>query len=571
MRAVVDQDHAVLERWADMADADTTVVLDAHLGGYPVSVLGIESRAIPRRGRFPADGPDQWTSGTLFPQSSKKTARAINAASGNRPLVVLANLSGFDGSPESLRKIQLEYGAEIGRAIVNFDGPIIFCVISRYHGGAFVVFSGVLNENMEVIAVEGSFASVIGGAPAAAVVFSRDVATRTAEDPRVVAMEAELAGAAEGDRPALRAELAALRVAVRSEKLGEVAGGVRAGPQHRAGACCRVGGRDHPRPRAPALPHRRRGAGHRSDRRRRPTRGGALTVIRACSSCRHKGRIMQPFLVNRHDRIVFPSNFAPELDLSVMHSLEQLDSVIRRDFEVKAPTGTDILDRIEGGDYASRYELLRDLALNLFWTNRFALTLYEKRPTRWSDVPRTRTDVFMPILTPWEDGDRKIAAVQGRLRDAADDLGRGGGGSHLRDPLRRVRPPQAPRQRSAHDQADGRRDPFRPQQSHLPAAQPRRGLPGLRLRRHRRLCRGGPRARGAAAGGPWCCTTSTRGTVRRPSSSRSASCRTTTTSCSSTRGTRRSGTSSGASERARCPHPAPRPGTPRSRSGPTRR
>ena len=39
------------------------------------------------------------------------------------PLVVLANLSGFDGSPESMRSLQLEYGAEIGRAIVNFDGP----------------------------------------------------------------------------------------------------------------------------------------------------------------------------------------------------------------------------------------------------------------------------------------------------------------------------------------------------------------------------------------------------------------------------------------------------------------
>ena len=38
--------------------------------------------------------------------------------------------------------------------------------------------------------------------------------------------------------------------------------------------------------------------------------------------------------------------------------------------------------------------------------------MYEKRPTRWADVPRTRTDVFLPILTPWEDGDRKIAAVQ---------------------------------------------------------------------------------------------------------------------------------------------------------------
>ena len=58
---------------------------------------------------------------------------------------------------------------------------------------------------------------------------------------------------------------------------------------------------------------------------------------------------MQPFVVNCHDRIVFPSNFIPELDLSVIHTLDQLDSVIRRDFEVKAPTGTEILHR---GDLA---------------------------------------------------------------------------------------------------------------------------------------------------------------------------------------------------------------------------
>jgi acetyl-CoA carboxylase carboxyltransferase component len=186
-------------------------------------MIGIESRPIPRRGWFPADGPDQWTAGTLFPRSSKKTARAINTASGNRPLVVLANLSGFDGSPESLRGMQLEYGAEIGRAIVNFDGPIVFCVISRFHGGSFVVFSSVLNANMEIIAIEGSFASVIGGAPAAAVVFSRDVGARTAADPRVKELEAALAGAPEGDRPRLRLELAGLRAEVRSEKLGEVA------------------------------------------------------------------------------------------------------------------------------------------------------------------------------------------------------------------------------------------------------------------------------------------------------------------------------------------------------------
>ncbi|MGY1679216.1 ATP-binding protein [Geodermatophilus sp. SYSU D01176] len=223
MRAVTDQDHPVLERWAGMADADTSVVLDAHLGGYPVAVLGIESRPIPRRGSHPADGPDQWTAGTLFPRSSKKTARAINAASGNRPLVVLANLSGFDGSPESLREMQLEYGAEIGRAITNFDGPIVFCVVSRYHGGAFVVFSGVLNEGMEVLAVEGSYASVIGGAPAAAVVFSREVDKRTAADPRLQELEAAIAAADAVEQAHLRAQLATVRSAVRSEKLGEVA------------------------------------------------------------------------------------------------------------------------------------------------------------------------------------------------------------------------------------------------------------------------------------------------------------------------------------------------------------
>ncbi|WP_433124790.1 carboxyl transferase domain-containing protein [Micromonospora sp. CA-240977] len=223
MRALSDQDHPVLERWAGMADADTAVVQDIHLGGIPVCLLGIESRSVPRHGFPPTDGPDTYTAGTLFPRSSKKAARAINAASGNRPLVVLANLSGFDGSPESMRKLQLEYGAEIGRAIVNFRGPIVFCVISRYHGGAFVVFSKALNPNMTVLALEGSFASVLGGAPAAAVVFSADVNARTAADPRVRDLEARAAAAAGTERAALTAELDEVRSSVRAEKLGEVA------------------------------------------------------------------------------------------------------------------------------------------------------------------------------------------------------------------------------------------------------------------------------------------------------------------------------------------------------------
>jgi acetyl-CoA carboxylase carboxyltransferase component len=122
-----------------------------------------------------------------------------------------------------MRHLQLEYGAEIGRAIVNFEGPVVFCVVSRYHGGAFVVFSKALNAAMTVLAVEGSFASVIGGAPAAAVVFAGEVDSRTAADPRVADLEARVSTADDAQRAALVTELAQLRSSVRSEKLGEVA------------------------------------------------------------------------------------------------------------------------------------------------------------------------------------------------------------------------------------------------------------------------------------------------------------------------------------------------------------
>lgn len=223
MMGVTDQDHEPLERWAGMRAAETVVVWDAHLGGYPVCLLGIESKPVPRLGFVPADGPDQWCAGTLFPQSSKKAARAINAASNNRPLVILANLSGFDGSPESMRRLQLEYGAEIGRAVVNFKGPIVFCVISRYHGGAYVVFSRALNENLEVAALEGTYASVIGGAPAAAVVFAGEVEAKARKDPRLLQLSEEIAKADGAAKGRLHAQWEELFKLVHSEKLGETA------------------------------------------------------------------------------------------------------------------------------------------------------------------------------------------------------------------------------------------------------------------------------------------------------------------------------------------------------------
>ena len=120
---------------------------------------------------------------------------------------------------------------------------------------------------------------------------------------------------------------------------------------------------------------------------------------------------MQSYEINKHGKIVFPSNCFPDLDFSTFESLEQLDAVVRRDFDSKAPTGTDILERIKTGAYQTRFELMRDMALNLFWANRFKITMYEVQPTRWADVPRSRDDVYVPILTPWEDRETKVTAV----------------------------------------------------------------------------------------------------------------------------------------------------------------
>ena len=275
MSAVIDHDHRPLERWTDMEDAANAVVWDAHLGGYPVCLIGMESHPLVRRGLIPADGPDHWTPGTLFPQSSKKIARAVNSASDNRPLVVLANLSGFDGSPELMRRVQLEFGAEIGRSVVNFRGPMVFCVISRYHGGAFVVFSATLNEHLEVAAVEGSFASVIGGAPAAAVVFTREVEKRTRADPRVAELATAVEAASGSEKAPLRARMAAMLEQVRHEKLGEVASEFELDPHRAARPAHGLGAPDHRGERAAPVPDRCRRAGdparagrHRSCRRR---------------------------------------------------------------------------------------------------------------------------------------------------------------------------------------------------------------------------------------------------------------------------------------------------------------
>src|SRR5436309_281822 len=124
---------------------------------------------------------------------------------------------------------------------------------------------------------------------------------------------------------------------------------------------------------------------------------------------------MKPFVINRYGRIVFPFNFFPELDFSAFETLDQFAAVIKRDFEEKAPTEADIVARVESRGYKGRYEVLRDLALHLFWVNRYAMTMYEKRPTRWRDVPRQRDDVFLPVFAA-RDSDEMTAGIEAAYR-----------------------------------------------------------------------------------------------------------------------------------------------------------
>jgi acetyl-CoA carboxylase carboxyltransferase component len=86
-----------------------------------------------------------------------------------------------------------------------------------------VVFSRGLNESVEVAALEGTYASVIGGAPAAGVVFASEVEARARKDSRLQALNQAIAQAEGAEKGRLRAQWDELFKVVHSEKLGEKA------------------------------------------------------------------------------------------------------------------------------------------------------------------------------------------------------------------------------------------------------------------------------------------------------------------------------------------------------------
>jgi acetyl-CoA carboxylase carboxyltransferase component len=116
-----------------------------------------------------------------------------------------------------------------------------------------VIFSKALNENLEVAAVEGSYASIIGGIPAAAVVLAREVDTRTKNDPRVKNLQEQLAQASGPQKAALQLKLNEVTAMVHSEKVGEVASEF--DHLHNVQRAQRVGSIDHVIPAAHLRPY----------------------------------------------------------------------------------------------------------------------------------------------------------------------------------------------------------------------------------------------------------------------------------------------------------------------------
>src|SRR2546421_1857438 len=128
------------------------------------------------------------------------------------------------------------------------------------------------------------------------------------------------------------------------------------------------------------------------------------------------GNNVKPFVVNRHGRLVFPANFLGELDFSVLESLDQFTGGMGGVWGEKARPGPDFLPGVGPGTSPRRFDLLRDLGQTLYWANRYSITMFDRRPTRWRDLAKRRDDVYLPVLTPWEDSERKVAAVEQAFR-----------------------------------------------------------------------------------------------------------------------------------------------------------
>ncbi|KKY14001.1 putative acetyl- carboxylase [Diplodia seriata] len=165
--------------------AKTVVVGRARLGGLPVGVIGVETRAV--ENVIPADpaNPDsieQVTSeagGVWYPNSAFKTAQAIKDFNNGEqlPLFILANWRGFSGGQRDMFNEVLKYGSYIVDALVKYEQPVFVYIppFGELRGGSWVVVDPTINPKfMEMYADEDSRGGVLEPEGIVGIKFRRD-------------------------------------------------------------------------------------------------------------------------------------------------------------------------------------------------------------------------------------------------------------------------------------------------------------------------------------------------------------------------------------------------------------
>ncbi len=152
--------------------ARTVVVGRARLGGIPMGIVAVETRAV--ENITPADpaNPDSFeqvtteAGGVWYPNSAFKTAQAINDFNHGEqlPLMILANWRGFSGGQRDMYNEVLKYGSFIVDALVKYEQPVFVYIPphGELRGGSWVVVDPTINSSaMEMYADEDARGGVL--------------------------------------------------------------------------------------------------------------------------------------------------------------------------------------------------------------------------------------------------------------------------------------------------------------------------------------------------------------------------------------------------------------------------
>ncbi|CAK9065853.1 Acetyl-CoA carboxylase (ACC) [Includes: Biotin carboxylase], partial [Durusdinium trenchii] len=206
-----------LEGWGQ-----TVVVGRARLGGIPMGVIAVETRAVERL--VPADpsNPEsremKETMGgkVWFPDSAFKTAQALKDFNHgeNLPVMIFANWRGFSGGTRDMYNEILKFGAMIVDALVEYQHPI-FIYIPKHgelRGGAWVVIDPAINpEKMEMYADLDSRGGILEPPGIVEVKFRthQQVEAMHRLDPKLQKMDADLESLSDEAKPSLEKEIKA--------------------------------------------------------------------------------------------------------------------------------------------------------------------------------------------------------------------------------------------------------------------------------------------------------------------------------------------------------------------------